>query len=53
MKGWQVPAYPMPEDLTSITVQRIVVREGLTMDLANELLLDIRKQVEFLEKQKG
>ncbi|MGO4490448.1 glutamate decarboxylase, partial [Microbacterium sp. 2RAF4] len=31
MKGWLVPAYPMPADLEQITVQRIVVRNGLSM----------------------
>jgi len=48
MKGWQVPAYPMPENLTEITVQRIVARNGLSMDLAGRLLDDIVAQVEYL-----
>lgn len=50
MKGWQVPAYPMPESLTEVTVQRVVVRYGLSMDLANELLEDIQKQVDYLNE---
>ncbi|BDZ64559.1 glutamate decarboxylase [Agromyces mangrovi Wang et al. 2018] len=50
MKGWLVPAYPMPEDLADVTVQRIVVRNGLTMDLADELLADIRSATEYLEQ---
>ena len=50
MKGWLVPAYPMPDDLTDLTVQRIVVRYGLSMDLAEELLADIRTQTEYLDK---
>lgn len=52
MKGWQVPAYPMPVNLTDITVQRIVVRNGLSMDLADRLLEDIKSQVEYLENLK-
>jgi glutamate decarboxylase len=48
MKGWQIPAYPMPTDLTDLTVQRIVVRNGLGMDLANRLLSDIQDQVAHL-----
>ena len=48
MKGWQVPAYPMPVDLPDITVQRIVVRTGLSMDLAASLMDDIRTQVDHL-----
>jgi len=49
MKGWLVPAYPMPDDLTSLTVQRIVVRNGLSMDLAAELLEAIRVETEYLD----
>jgi glutamate decarboxylase len=49
MRGWLVPAYPMPADLASITVQRIVVRNGLSRDLAGSLLDDIETEVRYLE----
>jgi len=49
MKGWLVPAYPMPDDLADMTVQRIVVRNGLSMDLAGELLEDIRTETAWLD----
>ncbi|WAA67526.1 glutamate decarboxylase [Microbacterium oxydans] len=49
MKGWLIPAYPMPADLEQITVQRIVVRNGLSMDLAAELLQAIQTEVEHLD----
>jgi glutamate decarboxylase len=49
MKGWLVPAYPMPDDLASLTVQRIVVRNGLSMDLAAELLADIETETAYLD----
>ena len=29
MRGWLVPAYPLPDALSDRTVQRIVVRNGL------------------------
>lgn len=32
--GWQVPAYTMPDNATNVSVLRIVVREGLSADLA-------------------
>lgn len=50
MKGWLIPAYPMPTDLTDLTVQRIVVRNGLGMDLAGQLIEDIKTEVAYLEK---
>lgn len=52
MRGWLVPAYPMPADLTDITVQRIVVRNGLSRDLAADLLDDIRSQLAYLDRLK-
>ncbi|MFV0316156.1 MAG: glutamate decarboxylase [Microthrixaceae bacterium] len=49
MKGWLVPAYPMADDLAEMTLQRIVVKVGLSRDLATSLLTDMRGEVEFLE----
>lgn len=48
-KGWQVPAYPMPDAITDQQVMRIVVRDGLSMDLASLLVGDISTSVRFLE----
>ncbi|AVM01844.1 glutamate decarboxylase [Gordonia iterans] len=53
MKGWQVPAYPMADDLGDMTLQRIVVRNGLSHDLATLLLNDMKTEVAFLEKLDG
>ncbi len=52
-RGWLVPAYPMPDDLADVTVQRIVVRNGLSMDLANLLLGSIRECVAYLDALSG
>ena len=50
MRSWLVPAYPMPDDLSDLVVQRIVVRLGLSRDLAELLLAAIREEVDFLER---
>ncbi|MDP9885615.1 glutamate decarboxylase [Sinomonas atrocyanea] len=49
MNGWLVPAYPMPDGLADLTVQRIVVRNGFTRDLAASFLEDLRTAVAFLD----
>ena len=49
MKGWLVPAYPMADDLSDVVLQRIVVKVGLSRDLASSLLADIRGEVQYLE----
>jgi glutamate decarboxylase len=46
--GWLVPAYTFPADLQDTAVIRIVVRNGFSMDLAEEFLGDLRTQVEVL-----
>jgi glutamate decarboxylase len=48
-RGWQVPAYTFPEDMTGTAVIRIVVRNGFSRDLAGMLLDDIRRQVDILD----
>jgi glutamate decarboxylase len=47
--GWQVPAYTMPEHAQDVAVLRIVVREGFSGDMADMLLVDIKKAVEHFE----
>ncbi|HXH36899.1 MAG TPA: glutamate decarboxylase [Plantibacter sp.] len=49
MKGWLVPAYPMPDDLGDLVVQRIVVRNGLSLELAQDLLADILTETAALD----
>jgi glutamate decarboxylase len=49
MRGWQVPAYTFPENLTDMAVMRIVIRNGFSMDLANLLLDDMRAHLRILE----
>jgi len=46
--GWLVPAYPMPEGMEDISVLRIVVRNGLSRDLARMLLADLKQVTQRL-----
>lgn len=49
-RGWQVPAYTFPEDLTDVEVLRIVVRNGFSRDLADALLADLRAVLQRLQR---
>lgn len=49
-RGWQVPAYSMPASREDLVVQRILVRHGVSRDLASLLLDDIRRSLAFFEK---
>jgi glutamate decarboxylase len=51
--GWQVPAYPLPPDMEEITIMRVVVRNGFSMDLAHLFLMNLKHAVEFLDSLDG
>ena len=49
MNGWQVPAYPMPEDVGGTIIQRIVCRVDLTYNLAEAFVENLNKCIEELK----
>ena len=49
-RGWVVPAYTMAPDAQDIAVLRIVVREGLSRDMADLLMNDLKKAVAYFEQ---
>jgi glutamate decarboxylase len=48
-KGWLVPAYSFPENRQDLSVLRIVVRAGMTHDMADLLLDHLKEETEYLE----
>ena len=51
--GWLVPAYTFPENREDLSVLRVVVRAGMTHDMADLFLDDLRKQTASLEALDG
>jgi len=52
-RGWQVPAYRMPANREDLVVQRVVVRNGFTFELADMLVRDIRRHLDWFAGQPG
>ncbi|MBC8525578.1 MAG: glutamate decarboxylase [Candidatus Cloacimonetes bacterium] len=46
-RGWLVPAYPMPDNISDMVVERVVVKEGFSHDMADLLLKDMRRHLEY------
>ena len=46
-RGWQVPAYSMPANREDLVIQRILVRHGVSRDLGDLLLDDIKRCVDY------
>ena len=51
--GWLVPAYTFPENRQDLSVLRMVIRAGTTVDMADWLLNHLQHATEFLEKLKA
>ena len=47
--GWLVPAYTFPENREDLSVLRVVVRAGMSRDMADLFLAAVRKQTTSLE----
>jgi glutamate decarboxylase len=52
-QGWLVPAYTFPENRQDLAVLRIVVRAGMSRDMADLFLDGVRKQTASLEALKA
>ena len=53
MHGWLVPAYTFPANLEDLAVLRVVIRAGMTMDMADMLLDHLSKVTAFFESLDG
>jgi glutamate decarboxylase len=49
-RGWQVPAYAMPANRQDLVVMRALVRHGMSRDLAELLLADLRRCLDYFKK---
>jgi len=50
VRGWQVPAYPLTGEVADIAVQRILVRQGVSLDMAALLLADFEVAISHFTK---
>ena len=49
-RGWQVPAYSMPANRQDLVVMRAMVRHGFSRDLADLLVADLRRCLDYFAK---
>ncbi len=48
-RGWQAPAYSLPANLPNVVVMRIMVRHGVSRDLGDLLVADIKRSMEYFK----
>lgn len=49
IKGWQVPAYPLPVNLETTIIQRIVCRADLSHDMGELFIRDLKNAIHDLD----
>jgi glutamate decarboxylase len=50
LRGWQVPAYSLPANRQDLVVQRIIVRLGVSRDLAGLLVENLKAAIDYLTR---
>lgn len=49
-RGWQIAAYSLPVNAQDMVIQRVLIRHGFSHDLAQLLLDDIGRCIEYFKK---
>lgn len=50
MRGWQLPAFTLSGKCSNLSVARIMVRRGLSMNMAELLIEDIKRDLAYFEQ---
>ncbi|WP_201747865.1 glutamate decarboxylase [Chitinophaga vietnamensis] len=50
MRGWQIAAYPLPSKMDDVVIQRVLVRHGFSRDMADLLIADIKRAIDYFVK---
>ncbi len=47
--GWQLPTYTLPPDSQDVVVQRVVIRQGFTLELARQFIDALRSSIDYID----
>ncbi|MAZ93605.1 MAG: glutamate decarboxylase [Bacteroidales bacterium] len=50
IRGWQAPAYTLPSNLKDVVVMRVLVRHGISRDLGDLFVEDVKRSLEYFKK---
>lgn len=46
-RGWQIASYSLPPDCEDMVIQRVLIRHGFSHDMAQLLLEDLKRSIEY------
>lgn len=50
VRGWQIASYSLPDNCGDMVIQRVLIRHGFSRDMADLMLDDLRRSIEYLQK---
>jgi len=50
IRGWQIAAYSLPPNRQDLVIMRILVRHGVSRDLAHLLIGDLKRAIDYFKK---
>lgn len=50
MRGWQIASYSLPANAQDMVIQRVLIRHGFSHDLAQLMIEDLKRCIDFFEK---
>lgn len=51
-RGWQAPAYSLPPNIVDVVVMRIMIRHGVSRDLSDLFVEDVKRSLAYFDKHK-
>lgn len=51
-RGWQIASYSLPGNCEDMVIQRVLIRHGFSHDLAELLIDDLKRSIEYLQKRR-
>lgn len=49
-RGWQIAAYSLPANTQDMVIQRVLIRHGFSHDMAQLLIGDLKRCIEYFQK---
>lgn len=49
-RGWQIASYSLPPNCQDMVIQRVLIRHGFSRDMAQLLIEDLKRGIEYFEK---
>ncbi len=49
-RGWQIASYSLPANCEDMVIQRVLIRHGFSHDLAELLIDDLKRSIEYLQQ---